>query len=439
VAVVQAGELNLAARRGWRTHRVWLGVLLVCAASPVRIFVPTGLTSSFSILDVVALAAFAALLVDAAVSRRLDLGPPGLLALLTLPALVNLLSTTWTQDMVATVTSAFVYVESLILYLFALRVTRGMSAGSIVAAMRLFVLLVLTPAFLLLFRVPGFGPQEMDLSPTSTDYVGYFSRLSHPFIGRSNNLATVLVFFVFIFAVWGTRHRDARALVAAGVSMTAVALTLSRGVTLALVVTGLVAFTGMRNERSREIGAHRRWRAGRIVALGALVAVAAVWALFQLNASTRDFSSGRLSGAGAAERTSRYELALDKIVQRPSLGVGAGAVPDGDPALSGGVHNAYLQQLVSYGLGLGLLTILCLIGLWWATERLDRYRLTGLSLAVLTQLLLWLTESSYEGTVLRPILYLSIGLGVALLRAEYETDSVADRAQAPAPRQGAVI
>ena len=199
-----------------------------------------------------------------------------------------------------------------------------------------------------------------------------------------------------------------------------------------------MAFTGMRNERSRDVGSRRRSRAGRLVALGALVAVAAVWALFQLNASTRDFSSGRLSATGAAERSSRYDLALDKIVQRPLLGVGAGSVPDGDPALSGGVHNAYLQQLVSYGLGLGLVTILCLLGLWWATERLDRYRLTGLSLAVLTQLLLWLTESSYEGTVLRPILYLSIGLGVALLRAENQTDAVADRAAAPAPPQGVV-
>ena len=125
MSVVQAGEVHRATRRAWRTHRAWFGVLLVCAACPVRIFVPTGLTSSFSILDIVALVAFAALLVDAAVSRRLDLGPPGLLALLALPAMVNLLSTTWTQDMVATVTSAFVYVEALILYLFVLRVSRG--------------------------------------------------------------------------------------------------------------------------------------------------------------------------------------------------------------------------------------------------------------------------------------------------------------------------
>jgi O-antigen ligase len=437
MAVQRGGDRRSLAQVTVRTHPLWLAAVLLCAACPVRIFVPTGLTSSFSILDLLVLAALGSLYVDAAVTRRLDLGPPLVLAFLTLPLLANLLSIVWTQDLVATVTSAVVYLEALVLYLFALRITHGLPASQIVRAMRLFVYLLLIPAFFLLFGVPGFGPQELNLSRTSSDYVGYYSRLSHPFIGRSNNLATALAFFVFIFIVWGIRHRNRPTLVAAGVCVTGVALTLSRGVTLALAVSGLLLFFSTRRWRSRRSGRKGRWRGAGLVAVGVLVALVAVWALFQWNANTRDFSSGRLSANGASERGNRYVVALDKIVQRPYLGVGAGAVPDDDLALSGGVHNAYLQQFVAYGIPLGTLSILCLIGVWWSTARLDPAMRTGVSYAVLTQLLLFMTESSYEGTVLRLILYLSVGLGVALLRAEYRTGPSA--AQLPPRSLQAVI
>jgi O-antigen ligase len=151
------------------------------------------------------------------------------------------------------------------------------------------------------------------------------------------------------------------------------------------------------------------------VALGAV----AIVVLYGVNPPTHEFVGGRLSLANVHERSALISLSLAKIATRPVLGYGAGVTPDHDPFLEQGVHNAYLQQLVYYGLPLGLLVSAALCGT--AGVFLARRRSTALAgvivYALIVQLVIFLFESSFEGTVLRVLFYLSVGLAAALLRS----------------------
>jgi hypothetical protein len=114
-------------------------------------------------------------------------------------------------------------------------------------------------------------------------------------------------------------------------------------------------------------------------------------------------------------------LGLSKIGERPLIGFGAGTSPDRAPLLvaEGSVHNTYLQQIVYYGIPLG--TGLCLALVALARFFVLRGRFTSISkvvaYALVVQLIVFLWESSFEGTVLKVLFFMSIGLGAALVRA----------------------
>ena len=120
-------------------------------------------------------------------------------------------------------------------------------------------------------------------------------------------------------------------------------------------------------------------------------------------------------------------MSMTKIVNRPLLRYGAGATPDRDPLLGQGVHNTYLQQVLYFGLPLGLLVSLALVGT--AGMFLARGRSIAIAgvigCSLMVQLVIGLFESSFEGRVLRVLFYLSMGLATALLRAvEGESASI---------------
>jgi hypothetical protein len=98
--------------------------------------------------------------------------------------------------------------------------------------------------------------------------------------------------------------------------------------------------------------------------------------------------------------------------------------PDGDPTLGEGVHNTYLQQVLSFGLTLGIVVglALCATAIFFLARQRGSPLAGVIGYAVLVQLAIFLFEASFEGSVLRVLFYLSMGLSVALLRAvERET------------------
>jgi O-antigen ligase len=393
--------------------RIALMAALVAAAMPVRIYGSFPVVGSVSVLDLVLVLAAMTLFLDMAF-RPVDRGYRELFWLLCLPLAVSAMSVAWSQDPLASVRAWLTYAEGLVAYLFVVRELRGLPPARIITYIRRYAYLLIVPAVLLLLHVPGFGPQERGLSHLSGDYISYYTRLSHPVLGRSNNLATVLALLVPLLLYWGHTRRDRRATLAGFITMLAIVLTLSRGVLLSFILAGLLYAPfalGRRDSGERGLG-------GKITALVALGAIA-IGLFYSVNPATHEFINDRFSLANISARSELVSVAWSKVADRPFLGYGAGTTPDQDPLLGANVHNTYLQQVLYFGLPLGLVVSATLVGI--AAVFLARRPSTALAgviaYAVIVQLVIGLFESSFEGTTLRVLFYLSVGLATALARA----------------------
>lgn len=399
--------------------------VLLAAAMPVRLPVRVPVVGSVSVLDLLLIVALVTLFLDLP-WRRLDWGYRPLAAALAVPPAACALSMLWSQDRVATFRATVISVEAFVAYLFVMRELEGLSAARVVAYLRRYAWLVTLPAVLLMLHVPGFSPEAGNLSPTSGDYISYYTRLSHPVLGRSNSLATVLAILVPPLLYWGHTRRDWRATTAGMIALTAVGLTLSRGVFASFVLAGVVYLALLR----RPPGAPRRPVLGKVVA-ATLGLAAGATLLYELNPATREFISGRLSPANVVRRADLYAVAFDKIAARPILGYGAGAVPDGSAALAVDVHNTYVQQALYFGLPLGGLVgvVVAALPVVFLMRRRVNPLAGAVAYAVFVEVISFAFESSFEGTVLRVIFYLTVGLLAGLLRAA-EAEGI------PGPRPG---
>ncbi|MFE9444692.1 O-antigen ligase family protein [Streptomyces sp. NPDC006602] len=392
--------------------RILLMLVLIAAAMPVRIASSVPGVKSVSVLDVLLGVVAVTLFVDSAL-KPLDIGYRKLFVLLCIPAFICGMSMLWTQDPDATLRATIVYVEGIVAYLFVVRELSGVPPGRVMTYIKRYSYLLIVPAVLLLLHVPGFGPEEAGLSLDSDRYLSYYTRLSHPALGPSNNLATVLAFFVPLLLYWGHVRHDRRFTLAGCVALVAVVCTFSRGVGLGLLTAAVLAGLGSLVRR-RRFGSRI---SGKIVAAVASV-VTAVVLLYQLNPDTQEFSGSRFSLTNVFIRSQFAVEAIEKIAARPFLGYGGGTAPDEVWELAR-VHNTYLQQMVYFGVLLGVCVSFALIGTAvfffsrWRTSRVAR--VVGFTL--IAQLFVFAVESSFEGTVLRVLFYLSIGLATAVVRA----------------------
>jgi O-antigen ligase len=403
--------------------RVALMAILLAAAMPVRIPVSAPIVGSVSVLDIVLIGAAGTLLLDATF-RPLDTGYRQLFWLLCIPFIASAASIVWSQDRSATLHATIVSAEALVAYLVVVRELAGVPASRVIAYIRRYAYLLVIPAVLLLLNVPGFEPQIAGVKESSGDYISYYTRLSHPFLGRSNNLATVLAFVAPLLVYWGHVRRNRWAIVAGIVAFIAIFLTQSRSALLAFLVAGVVfapfalGRPGARTRLMRTILA--------VILLGAV----AVAALYSLNPATNEFFSGRFSRANIDDRSALLQAGTAKIADRPLLGYGAGVTPEEDPVLAGGVHNTFVQQVMYFGLPLGLLVVAAIVGFagFFVARRLENPLGGAVAYVVLVQIVIFLFQASFEGTLLRVLFYLSVGLGVALLRA-VERESLPDAAR----------
>lgn len=419
--------------RGYR--RLGLGVVLLAAIVPYRVYGSFPLVASVSVLDVaLALAALSML------ARRAVLGPtpgadPRLLVLISVLPALSLASMMWTADLAATAREVLSYGEGVVAFCYAVEQTRGVAADVIVAWLRRLVYLLLVPPVLMLLHTPGFGPQEPGLAHSSGDYLSYFSRLSHPFLGRSNNLAAVLLLVVVVLLYWAVTRHDTRTYVAAAVALVAIFLTGSRGALLALVVVSGAHL--LLRDRYRRL-ANRRLL--MTAAVTVVLAGAAGWAFYVFNVDTRLYIGGRLSLSNILLRGQRLADGFTRLTDQPFLGYGAGTLPDNDPGLAGGVHNTFLQQLLAYGVVLGLVAVLSLLELtrWFLGGGASGLR-RAIGLTLVGALVDFAVESSFEGAVLRVIVYLVLGVLVGLLHATEPVPGQSHRPASSPPRSDPVM
>ncbi|WP_157728650.1 O-antigen ligase family protein [Actinopolymorpha singaporensis] len=404
-------------RRPDRRPRVMVMLVLLAAAMPFRfpVWYPTSfpVIKSVSILDMMLVVGLTVLLLDLK-RRRLNLGYRALALLLAVPVLVSALSLMWSDDRIATLRTTVNFLEAFVAYLFVTRELAGVAVERVVAFLRRYVWLVTLPAVFLLLHVPGFAPYEPGLSHRSGDYLSYYTRLSHPLLGRSNNLAAVLAILVPVLLHVGHSRRDRLTTLTGLVAAAAVICTFSRGVMVAFVIAGVGCVLLFR----RPFGGSWKPLIGKVV-VGALSLVAAPIALYVLNPTTHEYFAGRLSAANILSRAELYRAAFEKIEAQPLLGYGAGAVPKGDAVLIVDVHNTYVQQILYYGVPLGALVGMVVLSLpLFFLLRRGLHPLAGaVGFGVLVDVISFAFESSLEGTVLRVIFYLHLGMLAGLLRS----------------------
>src|SRR4051794_17382962 len=280
--------------------RVALMAVLIAAAMPLRIVHSVPLLGSASVLDLALLIVGATLFLDLAF-RPVDVGYRELFWFLSIPLVVSMISFVWSADRPATLRVVINYAEGLIAYLFVMREMEGLAPNRIVNYAKRYNYLVIIPAVLLLLHVPGFEPRDQ-AGQGAADYSGYFYRLSHPVIGRSNNLATVLAFFAPILLYWGHTRRDRRATRAGVISLIAIGLTFSRGILLAFLIAGLVYFALRAADRGVFAATGLGVKIAATVALGAV----AIGVFYAVNEPTKNLFESRISSANVKQRTELF-------------------------------------------------------------------------------------------------------------------------------------
>jgi hypothetical protein len=404
--------------------RLWVAIALVLAmALPVRIWVPVGEFKSFAPIDVLLLASPLLLLACQARSAHWSVGPRSIALILLIPFLASMLSLLWSVDQPATIRASVLYGEAVVAYVFSVVILSRLSVRTIANLIALFVTVVIVTSVLSVLRMPGFGPQvpaDLSSAAASAYQLSYYARLSNPYIGLSNNLATVLAFFPFVLAACAKVSGRAWYRRLAVVSVAVVCATLSRGVVAALAVAYAVSVA----VNARRAG-KKAWR----ISVYLLVIAVMFAGYVAVNNVVNQYLPDRLSMRTVAPRLEAQAAALDALSARPA-GYGAGVdlstVVGGDMR---NTHNAYVQQLFYFGLVLGALSDLAIVLLpvavrrWKRHSREARTLARGLGYALGTVLLVFVTEASYEGSVLRVLFYFSVACGVALVvAAEREAD-----------------
>jgi O-antigen ligase len=376
--------------------QILVGLLLVASAFPFRFSLGSSL-GSFSVFDIMVVISVVPYALVLARYGRLPSGPRPMLWLVVGLTLLQVVSLSWTRSLESTLTQIASSVEAVVVFLVVRGFLRDAPAGQIFSWLARWAYLLLIPAALLWLRVPGFLPPP-ELKETSADYISYFVRLSHPFLGRSNNLATLLVLLVIPLFVWAWQQRSRRAGVAGLVALCALGLTFSRGVTAAFVASIVVYFVV-------DSRVARKMMTKIVVGAGAVVLASIAVVLF--NDESRQYLPDRLSTTNLTLRSELFDTALREISDSPLIGIGGG--------VGEAVHNSYLQQFVYFGVIGGTLAMVLFVRAatcWFINEPSGpaRQMRRAVGVAVVALLLTLLSESSYEGTLLKPIIWCGFGL-----------------------------
>jgi hypothetical protein len=331
--------------------------------------------------------------------------------------LVGALSLVWSTDRVETLLYVVACAEGILALAMMLTFLRDVRPAGHMVFVQAWLVLLVIPGILLWWHVPGFLPPAT-LDPATGDYISFFVRFSHPFIGRSNNLAALLLLLVPPTVAWALRTRRWPDIAVAAVGEVAFLLTISRGAFVALAAGVGLYFLLQKRSRPAVL------KAG-LWSLPALVLAVLVGAL---NPPTRQYVASRFNSDNV---TARFDM-LEEAWQTGSAGDGAGlfGLPTWLTGAGGGigvdVHDTYVQQVLSFGPVLGIVACVALVltGVWW--YRRNRLQLPLVAplhgIGVVALLVSFLFESSFEGSLLRPLIWLGWGvLVVGTLRPSVRT------------------
>jgi len=382
----------------------------------VRFRIGFAVFGSFTLLDIVLVVAALRLLFGILASTgRVRIGDRRVTILLAIPFLVCVGSLAWTDDLTATLRSIGMFTEAMVAYWVVTNAFGSLRPPQLFSRAALLVALLLIGSMLSLLQVPAFAPQTPPNmvvgGPEHWAYLTtYYARLSNPFYGLSNDFASVLSLYVLPLLAWGVVRSKLRYSLLAGIVFAGVALTLSRGVVIATVAGGVLFLVAERQRLTR-------WLPG--ISVGSALVLTVAYFYYQLNEAVQTHLVDRLSITTIQVRREIFHYALQRISEAPIVGYGAGVVTD--PVLADGVHNTYLQQALYYGIPLGLvcggaLWLLAARFLTWpAQTRAVRVMAMAIGVSVLTQLAVFLVETSFEATLPKTEFYSFAAFGSIVL------------------------
>lgn len=405
----------------------WLGAVFVLVLLfPLRFDYEWYFFSTISVLDPVLLFLLTGLLLLVSLTGRLMVGERSVFIILILPVIFALLSLTWTVDAGETVKSIIVYGAAVIAYLIAVALFREWSVAKLLKTTVLASwILVVTAVF---SYIPG-SPIAPEITFSHQNLEGsgfllsYYARLSHPFLGLSNSFATILAMLLPIVTVGSRIGVWPRFTNITGILLiAAIFATGSRGVLIALMlVYGLLVVWQL-----IAVGAVSRSLLKKLI-VGCIAVVALIVGFFVLSPTAIEHVGGRLDASNIDARLQAFGAVFNvSIFEYPfGIGSGVGLFRVSEVGLTS-VHNAYLQNILWFGMIFGILLSAAMVLLpyviWKITVSMPaaRYVRAAVAISAAVLMLINISQASWEGSMLRIWIYVLLAIGVVMIRRAEE-------------------
>ncbi len=402
--------------------KLFMTILVIAAALPKRM--SFGFTS-LSILDLIIFFGFIAFGFRALFSK-IRIGDNRIFILLMVPFTISILSVLWARNPLLTLEYITKLAIGLMAYLLPVNYLRNASLRFMKFLWVVFSLGLLAGPLGFLLGVQGFEFYSFDPNVHADALFGAYARLSHPFIGVSNDFAPILEFTSLLLFGLGIISKSKTLICFGWLLLLALFLTLSRGVLLSFFLgVTLLAFYYSFNLFSISIKKIFRALIGVTV-----ISFLIVFILFQYrvefggrNIIFVDFVFGeRLSGQNLDARLIRFNFIYNLILENSLLGlVGGNFAPFSTNSQSAvpAAHNAFLQNILFFGLFFGLLVNLSYIGLLLRFISLSssykklRVFTTFAATGFFILLLSMLTQTFMEATIPRILILFMLGLFTA--------------------------
>jgi O-antigen ligase len=404
-------ESNLENRSNSFFSILGLTLFVLLLAMPFRLYFNIGPFTTITILDCILWSAVALIFlgIRVFVSNKL------LFLSLALPVVLAIISLTWSEDPLATFKMLFYSVTALFGYIVILNLAKFFSTRILGLAVGAFVVLSIGIALLYWRRVPVIwnlfeGISALDVLDEK-DLFSLFARLNNPFLGRSNDFASILSLFSIFFVGIALAKREILYLFFAFVTNLGIFLTFSRGVIAAVVI--IMTWIMLSKLKLRDV----------LITMTALSLL--IFSAYLFNSEVKlygqDIIEVRMDNLSDLNgRAEIWSQAIKDLELNSVLGAGGGRYLSKEALV---YHNTYLEQWAAYGIFLGSVANLIFLSLplhfifWKSADGREKLVSQFVGLSIVVYDVLCLVETSNEAAMPKLYFYMFIGFSVAYLRS----------------------
>ncbi|CAK0772894.1 membrane hypothetical protein [Gammaproteobacteria bacterium] len=402
--------------------RVVFFILAFAIAFPFRMNYSFGPFNTLSFLDVAVIICIIFFIYSWLISAPILLGNMKLAFSIIFPILVAGISIFWAVNQNTSMSSFVKYIYNGLYYFISLNLAKNMSARKIGQIFSFLIIAWIFGSLAMYLDIPGFRyfiAEKIDLKKDELNDIiaSYYLRLSHPYIGMSNDYGPILIFFGFLLLGIARYVNNFIFLIVAIFSICFSILTFSRGMILALIFVNIFS--------------NRLFRVTFIKFL-TTIAIAVLFSflfyqtisnisIIHLEDRDRDLSSlflERISNANIKSRFISSNEDFQLIMDRPFLGYGSGY-----NKLNSASHNFYIANWKYFGIILGTITSILFISvIIIAFNFQKKYSYSSVSVLYFSLGMGWmflcltvLSQTLIEATAPRTIIFYGLGTFAGML------------------------